>query len=109
VIAKAKSRVKVTRAVVGVERGVVSHQPGPHQPKHSGACGVMIPTDVLAQLLDAPGLPNIRSEPHGACATCDFGPRDRGYSWPCVSCGMGHPCHTPASPAGRSLLQSGDA
>lgn len=55
---------------------------------------VRLPPAVAVKLANALGMPKVELTWHGDCTTCIFGP-DRGWSAPCVSCGTGHPCHTP--------------
>lgn len=40
-------------------------------------------------LLDAAGIVPDKMTPHGDCGTCKFGPRDRGWGVPCISCHHG--------------------
>ena len=97
-------RVTLVRSAVYMfpERYAVSHTPGPLPDDYfeeQGLAGLTLTLDpdLAVQLCNLLGLPHLKTEWHGDCDTCVFGP-DRGYGSPCASCGTGHPCHIPKNP-----------
>lgn len=75
----------------GMGRGALSVDDKPHSFGYVST-GIQFTADDMMVLAKVFGMPHITMTDHGSCKNCEFGPKDRGWGYPCVSCGMGRPC-----------------